>query len=220
MDCVLEVVGGNEAGRQVRLAPGDYVVGRDPAYAKVVFSDPSVSRSHARVYCRGDRWFIADLGGANGTAINGAPVAQTPVELGHGDSIRLGGAALRVSLVAQQPAHASAMPTVMPAQPATPAPARPAADLSPSILFIACVLLFLAGSPWFLATGIMPFALAGAGAGLIGWGSSFIRQGWKGDRIAVGISMLVLGLLFVLSGVLLVAGARNANPFSTGGEFG
>lgn len=61
-------------------------------------SDPGVSRRHALLERTGGRWFIEDLGSANGTyvAAAGAPLPEHPitpgrrVEVGAGDTVYLG----------------------------------------------------------------------------------------------------------------------------------
>lgn len=55
----------------------------------VVVKDQAASRSHARVYAKGGRHFLEDLGSANGTRLNNATVKQ-PKELKDGDAIMIG----------------------------------------------------------------------------------------------------------------------------------
>jgi FHA domain-containing protein/uncharacterized protein DUF1707 len=54
-----------------------------------VFSDPTVSRSHARLRHDQGTWWLADLGSANGTRLNGYLVADE-VEVRPGDRVTLG----------------------------------------------------------------------------------------------------------------------------------
>jgi serine phosphatase RsbU (regulator of sigma subunit) len=51
--------------------------------------DPFASRLHAEVRRRGDTFWISDLGSANGTTVNGAPLTA-PVHLHDRDTIRIG----------------------------------------------------------------------------------------------------------------------------------
>ena len=65
------------------------IVGRDPASGLCAPSG-TVSRQHARIHQQDDRWVLTDLGGRNGTIINGAFVRDVPLE--HNDEIRIGDA--------------------------------------------------------------------------------------------------------------------------------
>jgi pSer/pThr/pTyr-binding forkhead associated (FHA) protein len=56
----------------------------------VLLQDASVSRPHARFEKRGDRWFIVDLGSANGSRVNRNPVDHTGYALADGDTLELG----------------------------------------------------------------------------------------------------------------------------------
>ena len=49
-----------------------------------------VSRKNCKLSALGGRWFVEDLGSANGTTVNGGPVtAATPLHVG--DELALGG---------------------------------------------------------------------------------------------------------------------------------
>ena len=74
--------------RQVRLAPGDTVLGRD-ADAAVWFDLPGISRLHARITVDGDAAVLEDLGSTNGTFV-GTERVEAPRTLRDGDEIRLG----------------------------------------------------------------------------------------------------------------------------------
>jgi transcriptional regulator with GAF, ATPase, and Fis domain len=65
------------------------LVGRDPAAAICVPSG-AVSRQHARFHRRDGRWVLTDLGGRNGTLVNGAYVGEVVLE--PLDEIRIGDA--------------------------------------------------------------------------------------------------------------------------------
>jgi DNA-binding NtrC family response regulator len=71
------------------LGAPELVIGRDPA-ADVAIARGAVSRRHARLTRRGDRWILADLGGRNGTLVNGELVREAALE--HLDVIRFGDA--------------------------------------------------------------------------------------------------------------------------------
>jgi DNA-binding winged helix-turn-helix (wHTH) protein len=74
--------------RQVRLALGENVVGRDPQTA-VWFDLPGISRYHARIIVDGDRVTVEDLGSKNGTRVRGDLITAR-TDLADGDEIRFG----------------------------------------------------------------------------------------------------------------------------------
>jgi nitrite reductase (NADH) large subunit len=57
--------------------------------------DTNVSRRHARIFRRGDAWFVEDLASRNGTKLNGVPVSG-PAPFAAGDTVRIGDATLRM----------------------------------------------------------------------------------------------------------------------------
>jgi hypothetical protein len=63
--------------------------------ADVRLDDPSVSRLHAEIVCRGPYYYVADLGlSRNGTRVNGRPVARRVLD--DGDVLSFGTARCRV----------------------------------------------------------------------------------------------------------------------------
>jgi pSer/pThr/pTyr-binding forkhead associated (FHA) protein len=98
----------SEAGRvELRLrgagfdlavtGPGLHDLGREPGLTLRI-DHPSVSRRHARLVLSDDLGvFLQDLGGANGTQLNGKDV-EKPEPLRDGDVVRLGEVELEVSL--------------------------------------------------------------------------------------------------------------------------
>jgi hypothetical protein len=74
-------------------AETELLVGRHHA-CNVVLADPSVSRRHARLVFRDERWILHDLRSTNGTAVNGALVGRC--ELRPGDLVALGNQCLRI----------------------------------------------------------------------------------------------------------------------------
>lgn len=74
--------------RQVPLAAGENLLGRDPA-ARVVIDDAAVSRRHARIVVAGGAATLEDLGSKNGTGLNDGELAA-PTRLADGDAIRIG----------------------------------------------------------------------------------------------------------------------------------
>jgi len=88
---VLEIRGVSSPIQHIaRLKPGTYTVGRDPS-CDIVISDPYVSRRHARIFYRDNRWYIEDLGSRNGTYVNSEDIRNKgAVELEMGMSIVVG----------------------------------------------------------------------------------------------------------------------------------
>lgn len=82
----------------VAREPGAFLLGRARDAALRV-DHPTVSRKHARLVLAPDRRSAAveDLGGANGTAVNGKRI-EKPRPLAEGDRIRLGDVDLVVHL--------------------------------------------------------------------------------------------------------------------------
>jgi DNA-binding winged helix-turn-helix (wHTH) protein len=74
--------------RQIALAEGENVLGRDPA-ATVLLEDRSVSRRHARITIERGRAEIEDLKSKNGTFVGERP-ATGPTPLQDGDALRIG----------------------------------------------------------------------------------------------------------------------------------
>jgi transcriptional regulator with PAS, ATPase and Fis domain len=62
-------------------------LGREPP-AELVIAQPAVSRQHARIRWDGQAFVISDLGGRNGTLVNGAFIRESALR--HGDEIRVG----------------------------------------------------------------------------------------------------------------------------------
>lgn len=65
------------------------LIGRTIDQHGILILDASVSRHHAHLTFEGDRWRLRDLGSANGTFVNEAPVTEA-VDLAHGDRIAIG----------------------------------------------------------------------------------------------------------------------------------
>ncbi len=69
------------------LSSNELVIGRD-ASADINLLGRSISRQHARIHRRGDGWVLKDLGGRNGTIVNGELVQEVTLE--HLDQIHMG----------------------------------------------------------------------------------------------------------------------------------
>ena len=74
------------------LATGENLIGR-ALESPICITSTEVSRRHARVTVAGGRATLEDLGSTHGTYLNDARI-QAPVELKHGDRIRVGPAQL------------------------------------------------------------------------------------------------------------------------------
>ncbi len=70
------------------------VLGRDQG-ADVVVANDTTSRAHALIWTVSGQTFVKDLGSANGTAVNGARIGGSPVELVTGSILVLGEAGFR-----------------------------------------------------------------------------------------------------------------------------
>ena len=104
-DCVLTGSDGSGVALALNLrrdalgTPGGVVIGRDPVESSHVVVDSSVSRTHARVYARGEALHVEDLGSTNGTFLNGRRLAgNQAVRMRDGDELVLGALTLRVEL--------------------------------------------------------------------------------------------------------------------------
>ena len=71
----------------------ELLLGRDRR-CDVVLCDLSVSRRHARLVFRNERWVLQDLASTNGTLVNGRRVGRC--ELRPGDQLLIGSEQLRV----------------------------------------------------------------------------------------------------------------------------
>jgi DNA-binding winged helix-turn-helix (wHTH) protein len=74
--------------RDIHLAEGENVLGRDPA-ATVRLDSLRISRYHARIVLNDEEVILEDLGSKNGTFLRGERIAE-PARLQHGDTIRVG----------------------------------------------------------------------------------------------------------------------------------
>jgi hypothetical protein len=100
---VLEGLG--ETARNIEVAGGDVIIGRDPQ-AAVVIDDPSVSPRHARIVRMGDGTpWVFDLGSAAGSWKNYEEIPPEGASLREGDRLNFGRAAFRVRLKPRAPAE-------------------------------------------------------------------------------------------------------------------
>lgn len=87
--CLILIYGASDLGKRFALTH-DTIIGRDPS-SDICVDMSFVSRQHAHVTLRENRWFIEDLGSRNGTQVNGTPV-DGATRLDNGDQIKVGGA--------------------------------------------------------------------------------------------------------------------------------
>ena len=91
---VVESPGGDpEAGRSFDL-DAITTLGRDVNNA-IVVEDPFASADHAVLTYRGRGWYVEDLGGTNGTFVNGRAIASV-APLGFGDEVSIGQVRMRL----------------------------------------------------------------------------------------------------------------------------
>ena len=87
MGFLLTIEEGKELGREYTFDQPEVTIGRT-AENDIVLVDPGVSRRHAMIRDEGGRFFVQDLGSANGTQVNGNPSADEEVQ--SGDEISVG----------------------------------------------------------------------------------------------------------------------------------
>jgi pSer/pThr/pTyr-binding forkhead associated (FHA) protein len=83
----LKIAEGKDAGKEFLFEQDSVLIGRTPE-CDVVLYDAGVSRRHCRIFSEGDGYIVEDMGSANGTKVNGAPVKTQP--LSDGDTLTLG----------------------------------------------------------------------------------------------------------------------------------
>ncbi len=83
----LLLLDGGKVAKQVRLGDGRCVIGRGED-TDLTLSGKEISRHHAAVLYRDERYVIEDLNSTNGTFVNGKKADCTV--LGHGDEITIG----------------------------------------------------------------------------------------------------------------------------------
>jgi len=106
------------AGNVHSLRPGVNTVGR--LNADVLLSDPSVSRSHARIVVQDGAVTIEDVGSTNGTFVNGQKLTpHVPVPLVDGAEIAFGGTKLTLRMPGAAPAQSAAETTLAASAPVT-----------------------------------------------------------------------------------------------------
>ena len=97
----LFVIRGSDQGKRFEFTFSPVALGRDDSNA-IRLHDTEVSRRHAELRLEQGEYRILDLSSANGTFVNGQPVAQT--KLSSGDRLQLGQTELLYHEAASPPA--------------------------------------------------------------------------------------------------------------------
>jgi pSer/pThr/pTyr-binding forkhead associated (FHA) protein len=107
-------------GSPIEIDADRTLLGRDKS-AEVRLTESSVSRKHAVIERRGDKWVITDGGSANGTFLDDVQVAEGILK--DGQTLRLGAASFRVEVEAALPPTQTIRPADLDpkTQPAVPA---------------------------------------------------------------------------------------------------
>ncbi|MDO5707081.1 MAG: FHA domain-containing protein [Andreesenia angusta] len=67
---------------------GELTIGR-VGRNEIILKDPYVSKKHARIFSKGNSYFIEDLNSSNGTFVNNREVVEG-TQIIHGDRIKIG----------------------------------------------------------------------------------------------------------------------------------
>ncbi|MCA9562725.1 MAG: GGDEF domain-containing protein [Myxococcales bacterium] len=86
-DACLVVINGADLGKRYPLTRLSTVIGRS-SKTDVQIEEDAISRNHAMIVNRGDRYLLKDLGSTNGTYVNDRPVEE--LDLRDGDLIKIG----------------------------------------------------------------------------------------------------------------------------------
>jgi len=103
MQVRLRVLNGSSAGKDLKIAYDEFLVGRSDECHLRPKSD-AISRRHCVIRLRNDQVFVEDLGSRNGTHLNGKRL-EAETEAKHGDVLRVG--KLEFEFEVEQPALAS-----------------------------------------------------------------------------------------------------------------
>jgi pSer/pThr/pTyr-binding forkhead associated (FHA) protein len=96
----LRTVSGPDRGKIHRVPEGKHLVGRG-LDCNIVLADPAVSRKHFQIERTDDEAVLSDLGGANGTSINGVKKPRHVLE--SGDRIEIGTSVLEFYIEGAEP---------------------------------------------------------------------------------------------------------------------
>jgi predicted component of type VI protein secretion system len=116
---------GSNAGKVLRIAGPQFLIGRDPQ-CQLRPNSPAISKRHCALFVGKEKVVVRDLGSTNGTFVNDERI-EGDVALKNGDNLKIGPLEFEVQLEVAAPAAAKAEPAAAP-KPARPA-ARPAAKV-------------------------------------------------------------------------------------------
>ena len=85
----LLVTEGPLRGTTITIGQQSVLIGRSPE-ATLVLDDDYASGRHARIYPEDGAWYVEDLGSTNGTYSGDQRLADTPVRLDVGTTLRIG----------------------------------------------------------------------------------------------------------------------------------
>ncbi|MFP2960522.1 FHA domain-containing protein, partial [Myxococcus sp. 1LA] len=88
MPILLTITQGLQTGRELTFEAAEVNIGRT-SENDLVLHDHGVSRRHARIVLRDDKYFVADMGSSNGTVLNGGLLSGEQ-QLRDGDKIGVG----------------------------------------------------------------------------------------------------------------------------------
>jgi pSer/pThr/pTyr-binding forkhead associated (FHA) protein len=91
----LVVRGPNRSNQETYPLVNELTIGRAPGCAVPLKSDDFVSQVHARVFRKGDEYWVEDLGSTNGTLVNGRKLTG-PAPLRRGDRVQVGRSVLEL----------------------------------------------------------------------------------------------------------------------------
>ena len=131
MKLSLVVSQGVNAGKVVRIAVADFLIGRDPE-CHLRPASPAISKQHSGIATREGKVYVRDCGSTNGTFVNGEQIAGER-EVKNGDILKVGPLEFKLSLEADAPVPAAAKEThaATKAAPAK-AEAKPVAAATPA----------------------------------------------------------------------------------------
>jgi pSer/pThr/pTyr-binding forkhead associated (FHA) protein len=104
----LKVVSGPDRGKVHHIGDGEHLVGRG-LDCQIVLADPAVSRKHFKVRRQGDQAVLEDMGGPNGTKVNGEKRARHTLE--PGDEIEVGMSVMEYQVDGQGKRSSGGRPT-------------------------------------------------------------------------------------------------------------
>lgn len=88
---------GSYKGRTAPLYPGMITIGRSPSNSLAFPNDTTLSREHAVLSFKGDKWLCWDVGSTNGTFINGVQIGSIPVAVPPGSEVAFGEQAIQLN---------------------------------------------------------------------------------------------------------------------------